>query len=199
MTRKFRSMPSDEPIILNIHRLSRSILRSSTAQYMHQFGLGVPQAQILNAIGVHGTLSSKEIADQTAMNKALVSRSLSELTRLGYTTMSSEAADARRSLWRLTPKGEGFVAAFRPLRVSRRAKLLQVLTPDERALLIRFIERLIASSDEMGQQEAAVRRSQPPAGRQHATPRMGERPSASKPAKRSRQASPVARRQDFGA
>jgi DNA-binding MarR family transcriptional regulator len=160
MTSKLRSPPSDEPIILNIHRLSRSILRSSTAQYMHQFGIGVPQAQILNAIGSCGTLSSKAIAEFTAMNKALVSRSLSELTRLGYTTLSTEASDARRSLWQLTPRGVTFVAAFRPMRVARRARLLQALTPDERALLTRLIEKLIATSEEMGRQEAAERRTQ---------------------------------------
>jgi DNA-binding MarR family transcriptional regulator len=165
MTSKLRSSPSDEPIIPNIHRLSRSILRSSTAEYMHQFGIGVPQAQILNAIGSSGTLSSKEIAELTAMNKALVSRSLSELTRLGYTTMSSEASDARRSLWRLTAKGESFVAAFRPLRVSRRARLLQALSPVERAQLTRLIDKLIVSSDEMGRQEAAERRTQCSGGR----------------------------------
>ena len=192
-------MPSDEPIILNIHRLSRSILRSSTAQYMHQFGLGVPQVQILNAIGVHGTLSSKEIADHTSMNKALVSRSLSELTSLGYTTLSSQPADARRSLWKLTPKGEGFVAAFRPLRMSRRAKLLQVLTPEERALLVEFIDRLIASSEQMGREEAAARRAQRPAVKKSAAPKAEGSHDAAKPARRSRQASAVARRQDIGA
>jgi hypothetical protein len=99
------------------------------------------------------------------MNKALVSRSLSDLTRLGYTTMSSEASDARRSLWRLTGKGEALVAAFRPLRVARRARLLQALSPDERAQLTRLIDKLIVSSDEMGRHEAAERRAQRTGGR----------------------------------
>jgi DNA-binding MarR family transcriptional regulator len=160
MTKKIGSISRDEPIILQIHRLSRSILRTSTAEYMHAFGLGVPQAQILNALGTHRMLSSKEIADHTAMNKALVSRSLSELTDLGYTTISADAADARRSLWQLTSKGEEFVVKFRPMRLARRARLLKALTPDERTLLIQFIEKLIVSSENMGRQEAAARRAQ---------------------------------------
>lgn len=173
MIKKLRRAVHDEPIILYIHRLSRSILRTSTAQYMHAFGLGVPLVQILNALGAYGTLSSKEIAEHTAMNKALVSRSLSELTRLRYTAISADAADARRSLWKLTVKGEEFVAAFRPMRLARRARLLKALTPDERALLIEFVEKLIASSDEMGRQEAAARRARN-AGRPRTARRSGQ-------------------------
>jgi DNA-binding MarR family transcriptional regulator len=197
MTKKFRGGASDEPIILKIHRLSRSILRTSTAQYMHSFGLGVPQVQILNALGVHdGMLASKEIADHTAMNKALVSRTLSELTDLGYTTISGDAVDARRSLWKLTAKGEEFVTAFRPLGLSRRAKLLKVLTPDERALLIRFIDKLIASSEEMGRQEAGAPRAQ---GKGRATGRRGSRQArvlrAGKQAKPASRIAPVSSRE----
>lgn len=199
MTRKFRRTVDDEPIILHIHRLSRSILRTSTAQYMHAFGLGVPQVQILNALGVHGTLSSKEIAEHTAMNKALVSRSLSELTNIGYTAISADATDARRSLWKLTAKGEGFVVAFRPMRLARRAKLLKVLAPDERALLIEIIEKLIVSSEEMGRQEAAARRAKN-GGRQRTMRRAARRPGKSakvgKSAGRTRQAQTTIRRRD---
>ena len=188
MTTKFRRTPNDEPIILHIHRLSRSILRTSTAQYMYAFGLGVPQVQILNALGAYGMLSSKQIADYTAMNKALVSRSLSELTSLGYTAISADSADARRSLWKLTAKGENFVVAFRPLRVSRRAKLLKVLTPDERVLLSQFIDKLIASSEEMGRQEMAARRAKQTEQRtsQRAKRRLGKSAKPRKSALRTR-------------
>jgi DNA-binding MarR family transcriptional regulator len=199
MTEKFRLAPDDDPIILHIHRLSRSILRTSTAQYMHAFGLGVPQVQILNALGAHGTLASKEIANHTAMNKALVSRSLSELTRLGYTTISADIADARRSLWKLTAKGEGFVTAFRPLRLSRRAKLLKVLTPDERALLVEFIDKLFVSSEEMGRQEAAARRiHQGQRSARPATRPIGKLPKGGRLAKRPPQARAASSRRTLG-
>jgi len=54
--------PRSDPILFFIHRLSRSILRASMARYLKEFGLGVPQVQILNAIGARGPLVSKEIA-----------------------------------------------------------------------------------------------------------------------------------------
>jgi DNA-binding MarR family transcriptional regulator len=159
-----RSRPGKDPIIFHIHRLSRSIMRASMAQYTRLFGLGVPQVQILNSLGVHGTLASKDIASYTQMNKALVSRSLSELTALGYTKTSADAGDARRSLWRLTKKGADFVAAYRAVGSERRARLLKVLTPQEQTLLAQFIGKLYASSEELGSEEAAAHRKNRSAG-----------------------------------
>jgi DNA-binding MarR family transcriptional regulator len=131
------------------------------AEYLKSFGLGVPQVQILNALGANGTLASKDIATYIAMNKALVSRSLSELTRLGYTATAMDADDARRSLWTLTKKGEDLVAAFRPVLLERRAKLMKVLSSDEQVLLTQFIERLYASSEQLGREEAPARKKRP--------------------------------------
>ena len=149
-----------DPIIFYIHRLSRSMMRASMAQYMHEFGLGVPQAQILNALGARGPAASKDIAVYTAMNKALVSRSLSDLTEAGYTVSLLDAADARLRVWKLTRKGEDFVAAFRPVRLERRAKLLKVLTAEEQVLFTQFIDKLYHSSEALGREEAASRRNQ---------------------------------------
>jgi len=162
MTDKIRRRPGEDPIIFHIHRLSRSIMRASMAQYMKSYGLGVPQVQILNALGAHGTLSSKEIVTYIAMNKALVSRSLSQLTDLDYTAPAFDADDARRSLWKLTRRGEDFVATFRPMLLERRAKLMKVLSLEEQELLTQFIEKLYASSEQLGREESAARRKRNP-------------------------------------
>lgn len=154
-----KQRPGADPIIFHIHRLSRSIMRAAMAQYLHEFGLGVPQVQILNALGARGPAVSKEIATYTAMNKALVSRSLSELTIAGYTVSSLDIADARLRVWKLTKKGEGFVSTFRPVLMERRLKLLKVLTADEQMLLAQFIDKLYSSSEALGRNEAAARRS----------------------------------------
>jgi len=160
MKKGLKRVSGTDPIIFYIHRLSRSMMRASMAQYEHEFGLGVPQAQILNALGARGPAVSKDIAVYTAMNKALVSRSLSELTQSGYAVSSLDAADARLRVWKLTKKGEDFVAAFWPVRLERRAKLLKVLTAEEQVLLTQFIDKLYYSSEALGREEAAARRKQ---------------------------------------
>lgn len=159
MRKTGKQRPGSDPIIFHIHRLSRSIMRAAMAQYLHEFGLGVPQVQILNSLGARGPAVSKEIATYTAMNKALVSRSLSELTNAGFTVSSLDVADARLRVWKLTKKGEDSVAAFQPVLLGRRSKLLKVLTAEEQTLLTQFIDKLYSSSEALGRNEAAARRS----------------------------------------
>jgi DNA-binding MarR family transcriptional regulator len=154
---------TESPISFLIHRLSRSWLRASMAYYLSAYGLGVPHVQILNTIGSRGALVSKDIADFTVMNKALISRSLSELTARGYTARVVDPQDARRRVWKLTPKGEAFVEAFRPVRLDRQNKLIQALSREEKAMLVDILERLYASSErlriEEGKMRAAMRRA----------------------------------------
>lgn len=165
---------TESPISFLIHRLSRSWLRASMAYYLSAYGLGVPHVQILNTIGSRGALVSKDIADVTVMNKALISRSLSELMARGYTASVVDPKDARRRVWKLTPRGEAFVVAFRPVRLDRQNKLIQTLSREEKAMLVDILERLYASSERMRIEEskalAATRRAkrnQPPRNRPH--------------------------------
>lgn len=126
------------------------------AYYLQEYGLGVPHVQILNTIGGRGALVSKEIADYTVMNKALISRSLSELTARGYTASAGDPKDARRRVWKLTAKGEAFVSAFKQVRLDRQNKLIQTLSREEKALLVDILERLYASSERLRVEESKL-------------------------------------------
>ncbi|HVV92331.1 MAG TPA: MarR family winged helix-turn-helix transcriptional regulator [Hyphomicrobiales bacterium] len=146
----------EDPILFFIHRLSRSILRASMARYTLEFDLGVPQVQILNAIGALGPRVSKDLADYMAMNKALVSRSLSDLTARGYTRNTADPNDARRRVWTLTAKGRRLVEICRPIRHERTSQLTAALTDDERAVLVDILHRLYAASEQLGADEAKL-------------------------------------------
>jgi DNA-binding MarR family transcriptional regulator len=171
----------DDPILFFIHRLSRSLLRASMARYMLEFGLGVPQVQLLNAIGALGPRASKDLADHMAMNKALVSRSLSDLTARGYTRDTTDPADARRHVWTLTAKGRRLVEVCRPLRHARTNYLLAALTDDEGAVLVDILERLYAASERLGADEAAIGRRRRDKARK-GTPARRRRAGRAKPA-----------------
>ena len=126
------------------------------AYYLSAYGLGVPHVQILNTLGSRGALVSKDIADVTVMNKALISRSLSELTARGYTARVVDPEDARRRVWKLTTKGEAFVQAFRPVRLDRQNKLIETLSRQEKAMLVDILERLYASSERLRLEESRM-------------------------------------------
>ena len=90
------------------------------------------------------------------MNKALVSRSLSELTARGYTRNTADPNDARRRVWTLTAKGRRLVETCRPLRHERTSRLMAALTEDERAMLVDILNRLYIASEQLGADEAQL-------------------------------------------
>jgi DNA-binding MarR family transcriptional regulator len=147
---------AESPISFLIHRLSRSWMRASMAFYLQEYGLGVPHVQILNIIDSRGPTVSKDIADYTVMNKALVSRSLSELTARGYAVSAADPKDARRRVWKLTAKGQAFVAAFRPIRLDRQNKLIEALSREEKAMLVDILDRLYVSSERLRTEEGKM-------------------------------------------
>lgn len=147
---------AESPISFLIHRLSRSWMRASMAFYLQEYGLGVPHVQILNIIDRSGPTVSKDIADYTVMNKALVSRSLSELTARGYAVSATDPKDARRRVWKLTAKGQAFVGAFRPVRLDRQNRLIEALSHEEKAMLVDILDRLYVSSERMRTEEAKM-------------------------------------------
>jgi len=154
----------EDPVLVRIHRLARSLLRASTAYYLREFGLGVPHIQILNSIWNHGPMVSKDIAGNLTMNKGLISRSLAELTKAGYIESARDPNDARRRVWALKDSGKTFVLRWRPIGLKRQTKFLKVLTADERPMLVDILDRLYASSEKLRAEEALLlaksRRSQ---------------------------------------
>lgn len=145
----------DHPVLFKVHRLSRSLLRASMAYYLHEFGLGVPQVQILHAL-IPGPLASKAIADVLAMNKALISRAVRELEDLGYVTSVIGAEDGRLRIWSLTDKGQDFVTMARPIRMERQRKWLAVLTKGEQDLLEGVLDKLYESSEALRAEETKL-------------------------------------------
>lgn len=145
----------DLPVLFHIHRLSRSLMRASMAYYLHEFGLGVPQVQILHAL-VAGPKASKELADTLAINKALVSRAVRDLEELKYVSSVIGVDDGRLRIWTLTDRGEEFVKMARPIRAERQRKFLSVLTPKEQDLLERVLEKLFESSEALRIEEESL-------------------------------------------
>ncbi len=144
---------SEYPVFFYVHRLSRSLMRGSMAYYLHEFGLGVPQVQILNTLGRRGPLVSKDIAEGIAMNKALVSRSLGELMELGFIEGANDANDARRRLWTLTQKGRKFVEKYEPIGLVRRRGLLKVLSAEDQSLFVDILDKLYRQSEKLRAEE----------------------------------------------
>lgn len=154
---KERRQDDRHSTVFRINRLSSSLGRAAMKFYSQRFDLGVPYVRLIYTIGDHGSLASKEIVEITAMDKALVSRVLSDMTRRGLVKSTGE--NARNRSWALTNSGLQFVATLNPVRQSRQEKLLADFSNDDLRELNKLLDRLFQSSERLRLKEEEDLRS----------------------------------------
>lgn len=114
--------------------------------YEQRFNLGIPEWRVMAAVGeAQGTgLSGRAVAERTAMDKVRVSRAVSGLKAKGLLRQTVDGGDRRRSLLRLTAKGQAVYAKIIPAARAREAWLLAQLSQDEIRDLKKILARLRA-------------------------------------------------------
>src|SRR4051794_36990442 len=95
--------------LYKIHRLSRSLFNASTQYYLPRFALGVPEMRVLWVISDYAPLTSSEVVEIAAMDKALVSRVTQRLVKRGYVASGFDPGDQRKRVWALTDTGQDVV------------------------------------------------------------------------------------------
>jgi DNA-binding MarR family transcriptional regulator len=75
------------------------------------FGLGLPQALMLYAIGQRQPISQQEIATFLNMTPGNVSREVSVMKNKGWVRIKGDSQDKRKQLLVLTPEGKKIVKA----------------------------------------------------------------------------------------
>lgn len=100
--------------------------------YSARFGISIPEWRVLAVLGGFGTAHAKALTALTTMDKVKVSRAVAGLESAGLLRRRADAADARRSLLSLTPKGARTYAAIIPLAEAMQAELLAELPPAAR-------------------------------------------------------------------
>jgi DNA-binding MarR family transcriptional regulator len=121
------------------------------------FGLGLPHVRVIYTLADHKALTSKDLVQITAMDKALASRILSDLSAQGAVEMDTTGPLVRRRPWRLTAKGAELAAAMEPVRVKRQTKLMEEFSDAEALELNNLLDRLFQSSERLGLDEERAR------------------------------------------
>src|SRR5690606_6047046 len=86
--------------------LSNRISQDIARLYAERFELGITEWRVLAVLGRHPGLSAREVAERTAMDKVAVSRAIAALLDAGRLERETHADDRRRSVLRLSRKGE---------------------------------------------------------------------------------------------
>ena len=88
--------------------------------------------------------SGEDVARGTGMDRMTVSRTLRRLERDGRASRSTDPRNRRRSEWRLTKTGWAIYDGIVPSALERDRSITRAMTREERKLLKRSLDRMIA-------------------------------------------------------
>lgn len=124
--------------------LSQRISHALSAIYREEFDVSVPEWRILANLAEKGELNPSEIAAQTSMDRARVTRAIKDLSRKRCVLKRRDERDGRAYRLRLSPQGLALYRQIAPLALAWERRLLSALEPREYRELLRLLDRLSA-------------------------------------------------------
>ncbi len=124
--------------------LSNTISSTIATACNKQFGLSIPEWQVIAVLGQLPGLSAVEVAERALMDKVAVSRAVTKLIDTGRVDRQFADADRRRSILRLSEEGKRVHDEIAPLALKFEEDLLHALSHDEIQTLSVIMKRLLA-------------------------------------------------------
>lgn len=112
-----------------------TVSRAFSQRYASEFGLSIPEWRVLAILGSYAPLSSHEIVERSAMDKAKVSRAVARLTASGHLKRAVDPDDQRLLRLDFTKKGRSVYQAIVPRAEALAKELTAGLTASEAARL----------------------------------------------------------------
>lgn len=148
----------DQFVTARVGRASKALSRSTARLYLAEFDVTVPEWRVIANVALRGSCSARELIEDVAMDKSLVSRSIRQLVGKGLLTARLNDADRRTSLLRLTAKGVRTYQDLLPKAQRRQATLLEDLDEQERRVLWIALEKLESKARALAEiEELAMR------------------------------------------
>ena len=119
--------------------------RGSSRIYLARFGVGVNEWRIMSMIAVEPGVSAHRAGQVTAVDKAVVSRTLKVLEGRGLVTVTQDPDDNRKTALRLTPAGFALHDEIVAVALERQRRLLEGFSEAEIAQLTDFALRMVAN------------------------------------------------------
>lgn len=120
--------------------ITYKISADASSLYKKLFGISISEWRVLAHLGAKGPSTASQISNFQGIDKAAVSRSTAILAARGYILQSNPRG--RRIFLTLTPKGVSLYNVILDVALQREEALLQGLSKDERAEVIRLLHRI---------------------------------------------------------
>jgi DNA-binding MarR family transcriptional regulator len=125
------------------------VSRAFAAHYEQEFGISIPEWRVIAVLGAFAPLSSNEICERTAMDKAKVSRAVAGLLKAGAIEREAHGTDQRLIQLTLSRKGRRIYEAVIPRARAIEAEVTRGLSKADVAALHRILDRVGAQLNEM--------------------------------------------------
>ena len=138
-----------EFLTFQLIRLANAAKANVTRQYLADFGLSVPEWRLLAMTIRFEPVRFSELVANSSMDKGQASRTLQVLNRRGLIAARDAGTGARRAsdssapvILTVTAKGRKLYSTALPVAQRNQARLLQLLTRDERKQLYVIMQKL---------------------------------------------------------
>lgn len=136
----------EDLVPVRIMRIADIISRLATRGFRARFDLRNTDFRILNLVDHAQGTTVNEIARQTHVDKAWISRSLRQLLEKGLVKRGSDKKDSRVAIIRLTKNGQSLLEEIRPLTTATEEQLLDGI---ETATFKQDLDRLMKNVEAM--------------------------------------------------
>jgi DNA-binding MarR family transcriptional regulator len=155
-----------ELVSFRLNMLASAWSRLAAESNERDFGLDPREWRILGMLGAYAPMSLQGLAREVNVDKSQASRSVSALIERGLLQRDSDASDGRGVQLSLTRQGMQLYRKVFPRAARRNEELLAVLSPDEREVLDRVLDRLtqhahatLVKAREQGERKAVRRKA----------------------------------------
>lgn len=143
-------------LTFQIIRLANAAKANVTRKYLADFGLSVPEWRLLAMTVRFEPVRFSELVANSSIDKGQASRTLQVLTRRGLIAAQTLGGGRRRAaesgapvILTITPKGRRLYETLLPVAQRNQARLLYLLTREERRALWTILNKLFAAIGEL--------------------------------------------------
>ncbi|HEY7199936.1 MAG TPA: MarR family transcriptional regulator [Candidatus Dormibacteraeota bacterium] len=106
-----------------------------------------PQFAVLNSLLREPNIDQQTLGSRAALDRSTVAEIVARLTARRLVRWNRDAADGRRKVIQLTPKGEALLQELIPRTHRMTRRLVGALTSEEEAELLRLLTRLVSAHE----------------------------------------------------
>lgn len=133
--------------------LEKQVSESIAQHYASRFQLTRYEWRVMATLAMHQSMSAKDVANFTRLDKMQVSRAISVLKESALINQQKNTTDRRISELTLTEKGMTLYHQIVPLVVAQEEKILQILSTQEQQQLQQLMSKLSQHAEALIQSE----------------------------------------------